>query len=341
MKPAEVLKVSESLKLVGKPIAYYPAIANVVGSVVATVFLCQFLYWQGKEDKENGGWIYKTMEEIKEETGLSRSEQETARKRLKELGILEEKREGLPARLYYKFNWDRLDELIYQHYITNNNASNGEGVANKFAEIQQTGLLESSKLDCQNSANYIYISENTSENTTENIAVALDDESPPPKWTDNLERVEVELLYKTVDWKRYPHPTREKIKTTIRQMLMDVVCVNRLRRELFPSEEQVAVMIQKDLNAGKLTYEQFAEAYRRWEISGVPKIGWLYKALYGNNEEKKNEEETKQIENELQVLRNQMKTLNSKEAQELYRTKYLPLLNKLLELNKNKKQTVK
>lgn len=103
------MKLSEFLQRIGSPVAFYPRLVEFLGSIQSALFLCQFGYWEGKQsDKE--GWIYKTQDEIKKETGLSRSGQETARRKLRAKGYLNEKQKGIPKQLYYKFNWDLLNE---------------------------------------------------------------------------------------------------------------------------------------------------------------------------------------------------------------------------------------
>lgn len=99
------------LTRIGRSVAYYPSIALVLGDVKTAVFLCQFLYWEGKQDDPDG-WIYKRQSDLTNETGLSRYEQEGARKQLKGLGMLEEQRRGVPARLYYRFDWEKFDEMM-------------------------------------------------------------------------------------------------------------------------------------------------------------------------------------------------------------------------------------
>lgn len=56
--------------------------------------------------------MYKTREDIKKETGLSRDEQETARKRLVALGVLQEDLRGVPATVHYRINTERLEALL-------------------------------------------------------------------------------------------------------------------------------------------------------------------------------------------------------------------------------------
>jgi hypothetical protein len=103
------MKISEFLTEHGRVISYYPRLSKLTKSVTATVLLCQFMFWRGKE-WDPDGWLYKTQSEIEEETGLSRKEQETARRKLREAGILEEEKRGVPARLYYRVNMQNLDK---------------------------------------------------------------------------------------------------------------------------------------------------------------------------------------------------------------------------------------
>lgn len=104
------MKPSEMLKNTGRVIAYRPNLARLFGGVIAEVFFEQIFYWQDKSDSELG--VYKTQEELEIETGLSRKEQETARKLLREKGVLIETYKRLEHRLYYKIDCDKLDELL-------------------------------------------------------------------------------------------------------------------------------------------------------------------------------------------------------------------------------------
>lgn len=91
--------VAEALEK-NRVIAYYPILTKVLGSAKAGLFLGQLLYWYDKGwDKE---WIYKTIREIEEELGLSRSEQETAIKILVKRKMLEVKLKGIPRRRHFK-----------------------------------------------------------------------------------------------------------------------------------------------------------------------------------------------------------------------------------------------
>jgi hypothetical protein len=104
------MKLSDFLTDVGRPIAYYPGLRKITGSTTATIFLCQFVYWTGKESSGDG-WIYKTSDEIESETGLSYHEQKTAREKLKSNNLISEKYARLDHQMYFKVNLETLNNL--------------------------------------------------------------------------------------------------------------------------------------------------------------------------------------------------------------------------------------
>jgi hypothetical protein len=66
--------------------------------------------WIGKEHAD--GWIFKTKAELEQETGLSRHEQGTCPAELKKKRALETSYDRLEHKLFYRINFDRLDELM-------------------------------------------------------------------------------------------------------------------------------------------------------------------------------------------------------------------------------------
>jgi len=142
------MKLSEYLIGVGRPVAYYPKLRKITGSTNATIFLCQFVYWTGKESGEKG-WIYKTSDDIEEETGLSYDEQKTAREKLKQAGLLEERYARLEHQMYFKVNLDMLNEKW----------------GKPESAIPEHGEAALGKADSPHSL--ISNAENTTENTTE------------------------------------------------------------------------------------------------------------------------------------------------------------------------------
>lgn len=126
-----------------RPIAYHPILAKIFSSATAGVYLSQLLYWSPR-GSSGDGWFYKTQKEMEEETGLTRSEQDTARRKLVLAGIIEVVRRRVPATLHFRIQWEAL----------------------------QTSLQDFSKLDRRIPANQIVgkqqtISESTTETTSD------------------------------------------------------------------------------------------------------------------------------------------------------------------------------
>jgi hypothetical protein len=85
----------------------------------AGTFLRQLIYWTGKEhDLE--GWIYKTQAEMDQETGLSRKQQEKARKILRNAGVLGEIKKRTPRRLHYRVDLEALLGVMETPHSTMN-----------------------------------------------------------------------------------------------------------------------------------------------------------------------------------------------------------------------------
>ncbi|QSX09926.1 DNA replication protein [Glaesserella parasuis] len=104
------MSFSQKLRQLGQPIAYYPQLAKPLGGVTAAILFGQLFFWQDKTSNPLG--VYKTQAELEQETGLSRREQETARKKLVELGILVETHKRLEHRIYFKLDLVKFDALM-------------------------------------------------------------------------------------------------------------------------------------------------------------------------------------------------------------------------------------
>lgn len=94
-----------------KPIAFNKHYVFLGCGINGAVMLSQLVYWADKA-KDKNGWIYKTGKEWTEETGLTRREQDTARKNLRELGFIDEHKHGVPCKIHYKVNQNSLYEAL-------------------------------------------------------------------------------------------------------------------------------------------------------------------------------------------------------------------------------------
>ena len=158
-----IMKLSDYIKGVGRPIAYYPGLRSITGSTTATIFLCQFVYWTGKESSGDG-WIYKTSSDIESETGLSYDEQKTARSKLVKEGLIEERYARLEHQMYFKVNLDNLNEKW----------------GNRETPDGEHGNVDMAKAESPFSLN------SNTENTTENTSLESDSKEIFNTYQDNI-----------------------------------------------------------------------------------------------------------------------------------------------------------
>jgi hypothetical protein len=86
-----------------RPIAFHRAFVQLGIGINGALLLSQALYWS-KRTKDADRWLYKSIEEWGEETGMTRREIDTARFKLRKLGILLEKKQGVRCRIYYRID---------------------------------------------------------------------------------------------------------------------------------------------------------------------------------------------------------------------------------------------
>ena len=94
-----------------RPIAFQRSFVRITGSINAALLLSQAVYWSSRT-LQGDGWFWKTRADWEEETGLSRYEQEGARKLLRAKGVLLEELRDNPAKLYF-----RIDEKVLRRLL--------------------------------------------------------------------------------------------------------------------------------------------------------------------------------------------------------------------------------
>lgn len=118
------MTLNSTLTQTGNAVVYRPALVGIAGSINATILLDQMIYWAEGLQK-TGQWFFMTQETITQRTGLSRYEQESARKKLKSRGYLMEKYSGVPRKLYFQLNESAINESweIYQKTLENHDTA--------------------------------------------------------------------------------------------------------------------------------------------------------------------------------------------------------------------------
>lgn len=102
------------LEVFDLPVTFHRCLVPITGGVTAALMLSQAIWTAQAIEGSSDGWFSKSREEWTEETGLSRWEQETARRALRAAGFLEERRIGVPAKLWFRVRpevvWRALQE---------------------------------------------------------------------------------------------------------------------------------------------------------------------------------------------------------------------------------------
>ncbi len=137
----------ESLSI--KPIGFNPLLAKLAGSATAGLFMSQLLYWWGKGDYED--WIYKTIDEVKKETCLTRSEQSRAIKRWVVLGVLKVKIAGIPARRFFQIDTKKLVTILKKISGVKSDSTNLPAENDNQADNIQQGNTDSTQRVLQKS----------------------------------------------------------------------------------------------------------------------------------------------------------------------------------------------
>jgi len=143
------------------------------------IFIAYILAWQ-KISKT--GWVFRTQKEISENTTLSRFQQESARRKLKLIGVLSELRTGQPSRLYYKIDESQL-EKYFSEKLEEKKAA---GAENQNERNSQSRVRETSNLEKSPTDNNIKPQEDEKSSVTNNITNNIDENSnfhldPSPK----------------------------------------------------------------------------------------------------------------------------------------------------------------
>jgi hypothetical protein len=97
--------------LPNRVVGYSPDLARMVGGATIGLFLSQLLFLSDKGHNPEG-WVYKSEAEMAKETGLSKREQQTARRKLLSLGVIAIMRGGWKNTYHFKVIWEKLYQVI-------------------------------------------------------------------------------------------------------------------------------------------------------------------------------------------------------------------------------------
>jgi hypothetical protein len=97
--------------LPNRVVGYSPDLARMVGGATIGLYLNQLLFLSDKGHNPDG-WVYKSEQEMGKETGLTKREQQTARRKLLSLGVIAIMRGGWKNTYHFKVIWEKLYQVI-------------------------------------------------------------------------------------------------------------------------------------------------------------------------------------------------------------------------------------
>ncbi|WP_241155898.1 hypothetical protein [Neisseria yangbaofengii] len=102
----------------GRRIVVHRSLIQITGSLKTAAYLSQLLYWLrvGINVEIRDGWIFKSIAETEEETGLTKREQGLCKDKLVELNLIQVARIGQGARLAVRVNLEALSEAICESF---------------------------------------------------------------------------------------------------------------------------------------------------------------------------------------------------------------------------------
>ena len=126
MSPEEYNKtLMQSWKMLqaGRRVSIHRSLIQITGNDIKTAaFLSQLLYWLriGTEVEQRDGWIFKSIQQMEYETGLTKTEQRKCKDDLKKLGFIQTGFFGQGRNLAFKINIDAICKAVCAQFGVQN-----------------------------------------------------------------------------------------------------------------------------------------------------------------------------------------------------------------------------
>jgi hypothetical protein len=180
--------------LPNRVVGYSPDLAKIVGGATTGLFLSQILFLSDKGANPEG-WVYKSEQEMGKETGLTKREQQTARRKLLALGVIAIMRGGWKNTYHFKVIWEKLYQVIIGSQQTQNVATEkSESVQNVCAEPVQNVSTQPPEWQQNVSTKWKQnVGTLYRENNTENKQIEKTNRENQETWEKTVEQVKHDL----------------------------------------------------------------------------------------------------------------------------------------------------
>jgi hypothetical protein len=184
--------------LPNRVVGYSPDLARAVGGATIGLFLSQLLFLSDK-GANTDGWVYKSEAEMGKETGLTKREQQTARRKLLALGVITIMRGGWKNTYHFKVLWEKLYQVIagFQRPQTVTTAK-VERAQNVPAEPVQNASTEPAEWQ-----------QNVSTKWRQNGATHTRDNNRENRETEKTDRENQTIWSKTIEQLKDTHPLED------------------------------------------------------------------------------------------------------------------------------------
>jgi hypothetical protein len=203
--------------LPNRVVGYSPDLARMVGGATIGLFLSQLLFLSDKGANPEG-WVYKSEQEMGNETGLTKREQQTARRKLLALGVITIMRGGWKNTYHFKVIWEKLYQVIA-------GSKRPQTVPTEKSERPQTVPTEPEQnvataiIECQ---------QNVSTRWKQNEATHYRDNNTENKETEKTDRENEETWEKTVEQLKSDLPVGETAAQLTGTTLIEVTDTSAL-----------------------------------------------------------------------------------------------------------------
>jgi hypothetical protein len=180
--------------LPNRVVGYSPDLARMVGGATIGLFLNQLLFLSDKGANPEG-WVYKSEAEMGQETGLTKREQQTARRKLLSLGVIAIMRGGWKNTYHFKVLWEKLYQVI-AGIQRPQNVSTGktERLQNVPTEPEQN--VSTAIIECQQNVSTLWkqnAATHNRENNIENKEAEKTDRENQTIWENAREQIKKDL----------------------------------------------------------------------------------------------------------------------------------------------------
>jgi hypothetical protein len=197
--------------LPNRVVGYSPDLARMVGGATTGLFLSQLLFLSDKGANPEG-WVYKSEAEMGKETGLTKREQQTARRKLLALGVIAMMRGGWKNTYHFKVLWEKLYQVIADF-------QRPQTVSNEKSESVQTVATE----PVQNVPTHPPESlQNVSTQWKQNAATHYRENNTENKQTEETSRENQETWDKTIEQVKQDLPVGETVDRLAGTALVEV-----------------------------------------------------------------------------------------------------------------------